>query len=1404
MSDSLHQTPTSPPDDQSSNSGGWRTPQSRTIWQAPQTERETSGWSVPALPRDIEPDSEETGGWHLPKPDDTPFSPEDELIIARPEDALFELAASVDAELREAASSPSIAPEDALFALATEAQPAPEQPREFGAPEDILAMLERIDEEEVEPDTAFKSELFALASLAEAEAESTEILPGISAPTAIPVVPPADEADDDFDSQQLSPVERALRQRDSQLDPAEYARRQLEELDDDAGGGLSGSQPAARTSAGAIDPAEYARRQLEELDNGFTPVPSATAAMPRVNPRDEVLAERFRAVEQQVGTLRYMRQSGQITEEQFQQQLRDLMILDDDQVYWMMGAESDIWYKYVNDEWVMAVPPALTNTASAGSETLRFNQSLDSMPYTSTYADDVPLGTYSNMDDMPLPRRVPLVDPEGTMVGGSFNADFLTDDQATVVGPAYGEVTQPAQPVGYGAVAPDAVGIEPVISDAPPNVDEIADTPLYEEARLRQQRSFAQVAVLTGITVLGVAFLIGALGVFAALSWYNGIVTKYEEQIAGLQNYRPLFQTVRITDYLGNDIATLSRGGERIAVTLDQVNPLAIHAVIAQENPTFYSDPGWDVLDRIGAFTQSVTGGQPTVSRTITQRVVDELIVRGDPTITDLESAVIAGELTNRYSKDFILSLYLNEFSFGNQAFGIEAAAEFYFEKRAADLNGPEAALLAAIVASGAQVDPVVDREGAFRAARATRERMLALGCLATTTRGTICVTPNELRASDIARVEVRPFRPRQLDTAYPHFINLVRAQLEAAVPDLYSGGYVVRTTLVPTMQEELERRLREYIERSGVAQFGVTTGAAMWTDPQTGAIRAYIGSPDYNNADINGEFDHLRDYKSPGQLLYPMIHAAGLIGVDRNFNNVVDIDEYFTAASILWDVPSNFNGFSPPNPYQPNIFYGPVPLRQALVNTYPMATAKVFSSMGGERVTEIATAMGLRFPENATLDIRAVSGEAQVRLNDLMTAYGTIANGGRRIPVYAIESVTASGNAVPAVFPQLSREPVEAIPQTIAFLLQSIMTDDNARNRGIFPANSNLVINGRPTQNVIGAVAGAGRGNLDLWTIGFTNNAVVGIWLGNSQQQPIQSRANGFNAVAPLWNRMMTTVLNAMQTQQPSAFNPVPNIITVPVCPDTGIRTGGFCTRPDRQEYFAANRQPPGPEQGFTVELTVNTWTNQIATDACPNPEDRTVRTFANIPDPAAVAYLNSPQGRPFLPLFGLTAPLELAPTSSCDINTQTPLANITFPSQGQTVQNNIQITGQVSADARFDRYTLEYAPVGTENFRPIEGSPFRVQQPSPNSVLATWNTQQVPNGQYVLRLGVIARDGGFVFRRTQVNVDNPLPTATPTPTPMPPTPTAAPAFPTFDAGFTPLPFDDFGGGPTFTPDPF
>lgn len=1456
---------------ESQPSGGWQTPQTPGKWRKPENQPtpESGGWQpLPALPEELDQEPTSTGAWHLPNPQDTPFTPEDQLQVSA-DAAPLPFTEDAPAEATTAAipmpppaqpveaSSPSLSPEDELLSLvsnasdeATRQQQADAPIAVSTAPEDLISMLDKIEDPD-DFDTFSMSELVALASLVDEEPRQN-ITPGASAPAGTPVVPAPPEDADDFRSAVLSPAERAVMGQTSPVppppgggtgasstaasDPGEYARQQLAALE---GGGAVGDAQATISPAGQVtipvdasptmgtpaqsDPGDYARQQLAVLA-GSGGADSATGALgatagiptmpgqPTVDPRTEQLARQFSETEDEIRSLRAMLQSGQIDPAQFEEQLRHLMILDDDQVWWMMGAETDTWYKFINGEWSIATPPRVQQSGN-GQYVYEPLPTLDSQPQPPTqigYED--PEDIQLDENNMPIPRAgVPIIDPNRTVVSPNyFSPDrgaevtspaspAVYDDyeQATVANPVIGNIqptVQSASAAGYGSIE------SPIDLAAPPVADLALDTPTYEDVARTYRSNLMRNLVLAALVILGLLFVIGIGGVFFILSWYNGIVSEYENQIVGISDYQPAFQTVQLLDYLDRPLANLSRdGADRINVSIDEISPYAIHAIISTENERFYDDPGWDFAAIVRAFFQNLSAGTvESGASTITQQVARALIVQdaaGSETERKLHEAVVAGELTNRYTKDIILELYLNEFFFGNQSYGVEAASQFYFDIPASQLNLPQSAMLAGLLQAPGQYDPVTNPQAAFNRMNYVLERMATVGCIRFTHNGEEqCITRADLTRGETvfqkAQIETRRYLPRQFDVEYPHFVILVQQQLESAfgAQALYTAGLTVRTTFVPELQDFAQSRLDTQLR--GLQQSGVTQGAIIITDPISGAIRAYIGSEDFFEEDNSGQVDFARTYQQPGSTIKPILYSAALEGIDRNASGALDAGEYYTPASIIWDVPTTYPTTPPYTPVNFfNTFYGPVSVRTALQGSYNVAAVKTYEFVGTDAFRATAERMGILFADDATFGLPTALGATEVRLYDMMEAFGTIANGGRLAPLYTIEAIADRGGGEVRVSEQLRPVPTQALSAQTAYLMQDILSDNDARrDSGGFPDTTNLTLPNLAANDWVGVKTGTSSQNRDLWTVGFVSNAVVGVWLGRPDDNPI-ANTGSYEAAAPLWRDILTEVVRSSR-QQPTQFQPPADVVTLRVCPDTGAREGGTCGSPIRNEVFAANRQPSNPDQGFVTQVQINTWNNLLANEACPQQEDRAVVTVANINDPAAVAWLNSAAGRSVAQRIGLPTPVRSVPTGACDQGTTLPTANITTPTANQTVLETVQITGQVTAPSNFNRYELAYAPVNTNNYTSI-GS-FNQQQPNPNTILAEWDTRGVPDGQYNLRLIVFSNEGGFINRVVQINIDNPEPTPTPTFTPSL-TPTFLPA--TQSATLPPLPFDPVAG---------
>ncbi|MBZ0298548.1 MAG: transglycosylase domain-containing protein, partial [Anaerolineae bacterium] len=1131
---------------------------------------------------------------------------------------------------------------------------------------------------------------------------------------------------------------------------------------------------------------------------------------PEADPAQVELARKFQTTERQVKALRQQYQNGTITRDQLQEQLRQHLILDTDDNWWMMGVDTDTWYRYDNasKQWVVAEPP-VSRTPQRGvpTATSEFTPSdvlQGQLPYlpedeeeSQATAQDTSAtrGTepYYADADMPLPRTgVPITDPYATIPGNAaINQNTIRMSDAQTLDGGFGaEPTLKGTPVETTPYEP-AFGYETVAA-APPAYDDLdEESRTYQQAVERQQQSNLRRLLLVATLFIGGAFIVGTLLVLYTVISYNNIASQYTDQIAALANYQPDFETVRVLDAAGNLLAELNseQGGSRESVKLAQMSPELIFAIVGAEDPRYYETSGFDALTIADAFLQSLRGGtnrNADPNYTITQEIANRLVVANSPNAdraTRLDVIVAASEIARKYDKNFILELYLNEQFFGNQSYGVQAASEFYFDKPATQDNLTEGAMLAALLRNPIDNDPVPkeNRERAFAAADTVLRELAAVGCLnfqhaQFATSGPFCVQQSQLlKASGdfsanvvLQRGELQtlPFRPRSVSGKYPHFVDFVRRELTREYgDDMFRRGFRVRTTLISDLQDVAEKTLRDQLRAQAFT--GLQTGAVMVVNPATGEIMAMVGSPDFNNAEIDGQTNYAFTWQLPGATILPLVYTRALEGIgDVNSNGQVDYNEYLTPATVLFDVPRDFQDPRLATTNADGQFRGAVSLRQALANSINVAAVKVFDFVGSERYVDIARRMGLTFlNEPPVIDPRTGIGQVtEVRLWDMMKAYSVLANTGQYVPLRAISEIRDSDDQVVPLTDSLTpRQANGVVSPSTTFLIQNILSDAQYYDALFAP----LFLENYPSRTAV--KINQINDNRDMWAIGFSRNAVVGVWMGRPDNNT--TVANSRDAALPIWRTIMD---RALAGTNPLPFNTAPANIVQPgsvqsivICAPTGTLPSDSCTQ-QRNEFFAITNPPPPPDYMPVVSVQVDSWTRLIANEFCNDNvvTDQFVRVLPS--DPGAIAWLNSQTGRPTANRMGLPQNVQPVPTAACDLNTDLPTARIVSPTAGSTVTGNVSILGVATANS-FDSYQLEYAPVGGSTFTIIT-SQVRTQQPNQNGTLGEWNTTVIPNGQYTLRLTMFSRSGGFVRRDVNVTVLNP------TPTPLPPTPTFTP----------------------------
>lgn len=1315
--------------------GGWRAPSESVAAAAGQSASKGKAWRVPTLPRELDPQPRASGQWHLPAT--TTISADDESVVISDE-APSEDAIPIEGD---AATELGVLPHDALASEAeADGNVLPLDPLshtgETGteAGEDLEE-----DEDEEEGDRFSMSQLIAIASLAEKPEAAIAI-------------------DEDA----------------AAADPAEYARQQIEKL-------------RAAGAAAAAEPEPEPAPQAEQAEVAV----SETAGLSET---EVVELEKFRAAEARIKSLREEFRQGRMTREELTEALKKQMVLDDNNSWWMMGVESDNWYHHENNAWVLKKPAVLAKAAGSAPPVAPVSPS--------------PAPVIAQEDEMPLPQQVPTRDLDATMVGtAAINlASNLPDtmpnialDQPadanayTQVNPAF-QATVPSNATVVSAPIGDYV--PPVAIPSPAPVVTGPAIPSYEEAVAKAQQNTVRRIIIAAAVLVGVLLLSATCGIVALLTTYQNVLSPYTPGITALANYEPAFQTARIYAADNTVIATLIGQGDRQPVALNEVSPYFLHAVLSIEDPQYYANAGFDAGKLVSGFVQNVTAGAPGTTGGITEQIACNLVIQNcEPTPENqLRIFVVASEISRTYDANFILNLYINEIFFGNQSYGVESAGEFYFNTPARDLNRAQSALLAGLIEAPATFDPIVNRGGAFERMNAVLNRQAEVGCIQLDFdpyRGEpFCITSAELVSGQVilekARVEAANYRPRENQNRYPHFVNYVQAQVEQyyGTSEMFRRGFQIYTTLNPRIQDTAQAALIAGVANGTNA--GVNNGAVLVAEPGTGAIRAMVGSSDFNNRQIDGEVNNVFTWQPSGDAIQPIIYTAALEG---QTNPTTGVFEYMTPATVLWNVPTTYNTTPPFAPQNVNGAYtGPTSIRFALGNSYAVTSAKAYEFIGDQHFVDTSNRMGINFLQDAIFGLGASQGTNSVRLYDMVEAYGTLAANGQRAPLTAIARVTDNqGNEIAT--PERAA-PSQQIQPQVAFLINSILADDVARS-STFGLNSALNL-----QSYAGRVAvktGTSTGNQDLWTVGYSSNLVVGVWAGSHNNTNTNGSAQGI--AVPVWNAVMNA---ALQGTNP-AFQQPSGIVQAQVCALTGALYDPNVTQncsAVRTELFVQNAPPLTADQGFVNTLNIDSWSGLLANQYCP---DNTIAgRFLNVSDPSAVSWLSSGAGQAFAAQNGLTGLTGLTPPSACTISSQNPVIALNGPTNGQTLQGTIQFLGTVQA-FNFSQYTIELAPQNAPTSFTVIVGPNNTQVQ--NGALGTFDTTRVPNGVYTFRLAVYNTSNGYAYRTAQVTINNPAPTPTPTVQFIQPTvpPFIQPTFPVLVA--TPLPFDPFtSGGPTPT----
>lgn len=547
---------------------------------------------------------------------------------------------------------------------------------------------------------------------------------------------------------------------------------------------------------------------------------------------------------------------------------------------------------------------------------------------------------------------------------------------------------------------------------------------------------------------------------------------------------------------------------KRTLIELAEIPDYAKEATIAIEDKNYYNNPGVDWRGILRAVFRNITRGELTGQggSTITQQFVRNAILTREKTFTrKIKEIVLAIEIQQKFTKDEILKLYLNEIPYGQNAYGIEAASQTYFGKRARDLTLAESAYLAALPQAPTFYSP----SGPNRDRLENRKNLVLAAML---DQGYITQT-----AHDTAKAEKVTFSKIKDAIIAPHFVLYVQDLLAEKYGEktLEEGGLKIITTLDYRLQEIAEKTVAEGVAKDENRN-KAHNAALVAIDPKTGQILAMVGSRDFFDEEHDGQVNvALRD-RQPGSSIKPYIYAAAFKEGYSPATMLVDVKTSFGTYGNDEYIPQNYDGQN----------HGILSMRKALAGSLNVPAVKTLALTGVDKAISLAKDLGITSNISAErCGLALVLGGCELKLIDHVSAMGVFAAGGvRHEKTPILEVLDSKGN----VLEKYEDNAEEVLDPQIAYQVVSIMSDNDARSF-IFGSRSPLVLPDR----VVAAKTGTTQAWKDGWTIGFTPSLVAGVWRGNSRGEEMRAGADGVIVAAPIWNQFMRAALTDTPPEQ-------------------------------------------------------------------------------------------------------------------------------------------------------------------------------------------------------------------------------------------------------------------------------
>jgi membrane peptidoglycan carboxypeptidase len=650
-------------------------------------------------------------------------------------------------------------------------------------------------------------------------------------------------------------------------------------------------------------------------------------------------------------------------------------------------------------------------------------------------------------------------------------------------------------------------------------------------------------------STLSFLFVVGSFFVvYTALA--TAVNEHYQTSIVRLSDIIPQ-DSLRMYDKHGTQIYEAVDNGLQISEQLNDISSNLVHAEIAIEDKYFWTNPGYDITGIVRAAISDLTKGHVVAGgSTITQQLIKNSVVgNGDTILRKLEEIILAPQATRYYTKQQIMDMYLNTTYYGNQAYGAEAAAFVYFGLRdtpkataAAQLDIAQAAMLAGIPQNPVQYDVFQHPTSTFKRMEAVLTQMVQQGY----------ITSSQQLAAITESQNEHFLNPGMVNnTLAPHFVNYALTELASAlnvkVSDLGRSGLVVSTTLDLPLQNQILKVAQENVKALAV-EHHLTDAAEVLIDYHTGAINVLMGNIDPTDPKY-GQFDvAAQGMRQPGSAFKPFVYATAF-------------KQGFSPGMPILDTPTSFPMCCGLPYYTPQNYdlgyHGLLSARAALQNSFNIPAVKVLYKTGVDAALQTAQDMGVTHYAG-TPNYTMVLGTLSVTLLEMTSAYGVFANSGSRLlPHAVISAINTQGKTVY----RFVAHPQQVLTPQVAYVMTNVLSDNQARTYE-FGACSMLYLfsttqadcyAGKPGTVYPSAVkTGTSQNFADNWTIGYTNDYVMGVWAGNNDNSPMNN-VLGVTGAGPIWHYGM---LLAEQGKRSSNFVEPSGVVQRTVSYPEGITT--------------------------------------------------------------------------------------------------------------------------------------------------------------------------------------------------------------------------------------------------------